>query len=322
MGSMRGISEKGFISDELFAAVLAKLQRDFTTRQLHFYNWTEPLLHPRIAALCRAAADAGFHVHLSSNLNHLKDAEAILASGIKTFRISLSGFEQATYAIGHRGGRIDKVKANMRTLAEAKRVTGSRTRVHMYFHKYRHNLHDLAAMESFARELGFEFLSDWAFLMPLEKLLAYDDGTLGADERSFADERLVPRVDDALALVQDHGGRDMPCELIEQLVLDHRGRATLCCATFDAHSNIIGDYLDMDWNQMQQRRYAHATCDRCTRAGAQALYTNVSRPAMRDALSQLAERSLHEPIARRAPIRLPVLPSPSMHPVHDLAESA
>src|SRR5204863_5847034 len=110
--------------------------------------------------------------HLSSNLNHLKNPEALLSAGAKTFRISLSGFTQPVYERGHRGGDIEKVKKNMIRLGEAHKATGSRTRIHVYFHKYRHNVHELPLMETFARDLGFKFISDWAYLMPLEKLIA------------------------------------------------------------------------------------------------------------------------------------------------------
>ena len=321
MGSMPGVNPKGFIADELFHAMLAKLQRDFVKcRQLHFYNWTEPLLHPRIVEYCRAAADAGFHVHLSSNLNHLKDAAALLTSGIKTFRISLSGFTQEVYAIGHRGGYIDKVKRNMRLLADAKRAGNSRrgARVHVYFHKYRHNLHEIAPMEAFARELGFDFLADWAFLMPLEKLLAYADGMAGETERAFADEFILPPVNQALAATQPFRARG--CELIEQLVLDHRGRALLCCATFDTKANVIGDYLELDWPEMQHRRYAHSMCGTCMSHGAHVLYTNVSDPALRAEIATLAERAISSPPAApsRDSIALPILRE--AHPA--LAKSA
>ncbi len=313
MGSMRGANPNGFIGDELFHAILGKLQRDVACRQLHFYNWTEPLLHPRIVGYCRAAADAGFHVHLSSNLNHLKDAEGILGSRIKTLRISLSGFTQATYAIGHFGGNIEKVKMNMRQLAEAQRASNSRTRIHVYFHKYRHNLEEVAPMEAFARELGFDFLANWAYLMPLEKVLAHLSGTLPATEQTFADTHFVPPPEDALRLMQISGAQQRPCELIEQLVLDHRGRAMLCCATFDHETNQIGEYLKMDWAEMQGRRYAHSMCPKCTACGAHVWFTNMSDANLREQVARLAERSLSQPIpdARRSrsgnAISLPIL---------------
>jgi MoaA/NifB/PqqE/SkfB family radical SAM enzyme len=311
MGNRRSADSKGFISDELFHAILSKLQRDFACRQLHFYNWTEPLLHPRIAGLCRAAADAGFHVHVSSNLNHLKDAQGILASGIKTFRISLSGFTQDTYRIGHRGGNIEKVKANMRTLADASRITQSRTRIHVYFHKYRHNLHEMAAIEAFARDLGFDFQADWAYLMPLEKVLEYVEATIGEDERAFVENHIVPTVDESLRLAREAGACEkggQRCELIGQLVLDHRGRAMLCCATFDTSANAIGDYLQLDWPELQRRRYAHAMCGRCMSHGAHTLFTSFAHPALREKIANAADAAISsgEP-EQSISIRLPIL---------------
>jgi MoaA/NifB/PqqE/SkfB family radical SAM enzyme len=309
MGSMRGANAKGFIADDLFAAILAKLQREFTCRQLHFYNWTEPLLHPRIAEYCRLAADAGFHVHLSSNLNHLRHEQAVLASGIKTFRISLSGFTQETYRIGHRGGDVENVKTHMRRLADAKAAAKSRTRIHVYFHKYRHNVHEEALMERFAKSLGFDFQSDWAFLMPLEKILAYVDGSLSEDERRFADERFIPPLDEALELVQREGGRDKACALIEQLVLDHRGRVMLCCGSFENAVNVIGEFLELDWPTMQAARYAHSMCGSCTAVAAHAFCTSVSDPALRAKVMTLAERSMARPPRpfERDAIALPIL---------------
>jgi MoaA/NifB/PqqE/SkfB family radical SAM enzyme len=293
MGSMRGVNPKGFTSDELFFAILDKLKREFAhCRQLHFYNWTEPLLHPRIGDYCEAASQMGFHTHLSSNLNHLPDAEGILRSGIKTLRISLSGFTQPTYAIGHAGGDIEKVKVNMQRLAAARDATRSSARIHVYFHKYRHNLHELGLMESLARDLGFDFLADWAYLMPLEKVLVHVDGTLSESERAFADAHFVPRLEDGLRLMRDSGAATRPCELIEQLVLDHRGRARLCCATFDHRANDLGDYLQLDWRALQQSRYAHDTCSACMVCGAHAWFTNMSDPTLRAQVAALAERSL------------------------------
>jgi MoaA/NifB/PqqE/SkfB family radical SAM enzyme len=308
MGSMRGSNPRGFITDELFKAILAKLKREFACRPLHFYNWTEPLLHPKIIEYCRSAAAAGFHVHLSSNLNHLPDPSGLVTCGVKTIRISLSGYSQATYRIGHRGGDIERVKANMRRLAEARQATGSRTRIHVYFHKYRHNLNEMRAMEALAEELGFGFVADWAFLMPLEKILAYAGGTLPEDERIFADRHFLPQLDRALRLVQEQGGRDRPCALIEQLVLDHLGRATLCCATYDSGSNVIDDYLSLDWAQLQQARYRHATCTQCTAIGAHTFCTSVSDPALREEMAKLASTAAAE-IATEAggPISLPIL---------------
>ncbi len=316
VGTMQGTNPKGLIDDQLFDAILAKLGRDFPRWQLHFYNWTEPLIHPSINRFCRAAADAGFHLHLSSNLNHLKDPEGLMASGMKTFRISLSGFTQEVYGIGHRGGKIEKVKENMRRLSEAKRAVGSRTRIHVYYHKYRHNLDELEPMRALAAELGFEFCADWAFLMPVEKLVQYMDGTLDDEERAFADRSIVPRVSDAIEAMLPE--RDAGCELIDQLAIDFQGNVVLCCAVYDGRRNFIGRYLDTTWADLQAAKYAHQTCVTCSKHAAHVLYTHFTKPELVQRMRELVERQLADPppIGRRGSIPLPVLNAAT------LAESA
>jgi MoaA/NifB/PqqE/SkfB family radical SAM enzyme len=299
---------KGMITDEFFHRILAKLTREFPKSQLYFYNWTEPLIHPNINAYCKAAADAGFHVHLSSNLNVLKNEHALLAAGVKTIRISLSGFTQQVYGQGHKGGKIDKVKANMRQLSDAKTATGSRTKIHVYYHKYRHNLHEMPLMEAYAKELGFEFIADWAFLMPVEQLIGYVEDTIGDDQRDFAADSIVPDPRDAIAIMQPRGSQ--PCELIDQLAIDHQGNVTLCCAVYDAKTTTIGNYLDLTWDELQRLKYGHTACDACMHYGAQVLYTHYHQPDLRKAMLDLADAQMElgaKHVRHGESIRLPVL---------------
>jgi pyruvate-formate lyase-activating enzyme len=306
VGTMSSVNPKGLIDRDLFYAILEKLRQEFPNWQLHYYNWTEPLIHPQIVEFSQAAAQAGFHLHLSSNLNYLKDPEGIMSAGAKTFRISLSGFSQSVYEISHSGGDVERVKRNMIRLSEAKKTTGSRMRTHVYYHKYAHNLHELSRMEEFARSLGFDFLADWAYLMPMEKLLAYIEGELPKSERAFADEHFVPSMHDAIAGMQPH--RDSSCELIDQLVLDFQGNVSLCCATYDKAHNFIGKYLDMSWPDLQARKYVHNACAKCMHYGIHTFYTHFSKPDLRSIIDNLATSNLMvREAGPRGPIRLPVL---------------
>ena len=286
-GATPGINEKGLITDEMFFRILDRLHGELTCRQLHFYNWAEPLIHPRIVDYCRAAANRGFHVHLSSNLNYLRDADGLIGAGIKTLRISVSGFTQAVYEVGHRGGDIERVKQNMRKLSAARERVGSRTKVHVYYHKYRHSVDEAGDMEEFARGLGFEFVSDWAFYMPLERMFTYLEGGLSEDERGFADEAICPDICSSVAMMQPHRGR--ACEAIDQLVLNWRGEVMLCCALYDERGAGIGSVLDLDWKQIQRIRYAHQCCKKCMHYGIHVLYVHYFIPQLRTAMERLAE---------------------------------
>jgi hypothetical protein len=291
--------------------ILEKLQRDTACRQLHFYNWTEPLIHPRIAEYCRAASGAGFHVHLSSNLNVLRDPDALLAAGIKTIRVSLSGFTQPVYERGHRGGRIERVKENMRRLSDARRATGSATRIHVYYHKYRYNLHEVAPIRALAKALGFDVIVTWAYLMPLENVLGCIEGELDPRDLAFADASIVPSVASAIEIAQPHRARR--CELIDQLVLDFQGNAILCCAVYDHAATTIGRYLDLDWPEIQARRYGHRVCDRCMHYGVHVLGTYFGVPELVQAMERRADEEMAAgpPAPTGVQVALPVLAAAS-----------
>ena len=116
---------------------------------------------------------SGIPCHLSSNLNQMRNIDAILAENPYGFRISLSGFTQEVYGYTHCGGNIERVKQHMIELAEAKRRQNATTNIHVLYHRYKHNLRDEAPMRAFAQRLGIGFQAVWAFMMSLEKILAY-----------------------------------------------------------------------------------------------------------------------------------------------------
>jgi hypothetical protein len=168
-------------------------------------------------------------------------------------------------------------------------------------------------MEQLAAELGFEFIADWAFLMPVEKLIGYLEGDVGPEQRDFVVEAIVPDPKDATSIMQPHGHQ--PCELIDQLVIDHRGHVTLCCAVYDAAATSIGNYLELTWGEIQRMKYGHSTCDSCMHYGAHVLYTHYHQPELRKAMLELAEKQLHDDSSqhrRRAAIGLPILNSGSL----------
>jgi len=163
----------------LLAAIIAKAKAECDVSGVGLFNWTEPILHPRLPELIRIVQSSGIRCHLSSNLNQMRNIDAILAENPYGFRISLSGFTQEVYGYTHRGGNIERVKQHMIELAEAKRRQNATTNIHVLYHRYKRNLRDEAPMREFAQRLGLGFQAVWAFMMPLEKILAYvnDDPT-------------------------------------------------------------------------------------------------------------------------------------------------
>lgn len=59
---------------------------------IYLYNWTEPLIHPKIGEFIEIINAAGMGSGISTNLNLAKNMEKALMAEPSYFRISLSGF--------------------------------------------------------------------------------------------------------------------------------------------------------------------------------------------------------------------------------------
>jgi hypothetical protein len=84
--------------------------------------------------------------------------------------------------------------------------------VQVYFHKYRHDLGELARMLGFA------------------------EGQLPERERAYVEDTFALPIGEALAAALPY--RDRKCRLYEQqIVLDLQGQIILCCGVYDYRSS-------------------------------------------------------------------------------------
>lgn len=266
----------GFMEPELLARIVRKAASECLVTGISLFNWTEPLLHPRLTELIRIVQNADIPCHLSSNLNLLPDADAIMAANPASFKISTSGFTQEVYGSFHRGGDIERVKRNMVELAEAKKRNNAITRIFVSFHRYRNNLKEEPLMRDFAAGLGFDFEPAWALMFPLEKILAYVEEEVQDFPLTEEDQQLIDRLafplKETLAAAQKH--HSQPCCLRDtQISLDFQGNVILCCGVFDAGQFTLGNYITMPLDEIQEIRQSHSMCKRCMRHGAHAFLT-------------------------------------------------
>lgn len=90
----------------------------------------EPFLHPDIFKMIRYAADNRIAVWTSTNGSYKTPedwGEQVVASGLDTLYISISGATQDNYGKYHRCGNLDNVRENVRKINAAKERTGSKT---------------------------------------------------------------------------------------------------------------------------------------------------------------------------------------------------
>jgi len=275
---------------ERFREVIGKIVRENPhARSIGLFNWGEPLLHPNLPDLVRIVKQHGLRCGLSANLNIIRNLEDVLRERPDTFRVSLSGFYQETYSRTHKSGDIEVVKSHMRVLRELLDRLRVPTVVEVLYHMYLHNMgEDFDRMKAYCGELRFDFHPVWAYLMPLEKLLAHYDDRLPEKDRELVD-LLVIRPEEAREVSMRYRKNECPLRA-HQTAINFDGSVSLCCATFDYRYRISPNFLLIDHEALQRAKDTHPGCGPCMRNAA---HMSVSYAGL-DELNALAEERFRQ----------------------------
>ncbi len=292
VGNTGNVNPTGLVDPELFARLMAKAAADYRISRVSLYNWGESLLHPKLADLVRTVKRNNLYCALSSNMNLLRNAEELFDANPDEFRISLSGFSQPIYGQAHAKGNIEKVKENMHELREARHRSGNlHTRVHIYYHKYRYNLHEVQPMRDLATSMGFDWQEGWAYYMPLEKVIDAVEGRIDADERRFIESKFALPILKSVEAASEF--KREPCRLWEeQIVLDLQGNAILCCGLYDYKPNTLGSFLELTPETLMKSKANHPTCKRCTKHGIHRYLEYQSHPKLAPLYENLVAENL------------------------------
>lgn len=293
-------SPGGSMSPELLARILEKAVRERKIDFVSLYNWTEPLLHPRIGELVRIVKSFGLVCDVSSNLNIGKHIEQLVRAAPNFLRISVSGFTNATYHKHHTGGDIETVKENMQRLAELVHEHKPGTHIEVYYLRWLGNLDEEALMQAFTESLGFSFTADWAWISPIEKvidLVVGDAAHISAKDRETV-QNLARPFHATVDMAQKHYANFGPCPYFSDfLVLDCTGGVSLCCGVYDQHLYTVGNYLDHNLEELLQMKarnpHCRMTCKQCMDLGLPAI--GLRRPdlnnlAISNVLTQYANK--------------------------------
>lgn len=279
MGNSENLNFKKSMQLDMFRQIVEKAKTE-GVRTIFLYNWTEPLVHPKIGEFIQIINAAGMMSGISTNLNLAKNMEKALLAEPGYFRISLSGFYQETYQKGHVGGDIEVVKQNMLALHEIKQRLGLKTRVDVYYHRYLDNIEEEALMREFSERLGFVFTTGYSVMMPLEKALAIveRDPSVSATDLETLTRLALPPYDDLINVMQHYPKQ--ACTLKDDwLVIDCNGNTVLCCTIFNQTEYQVGKYLDMPLEELTRRKSTQKNCvDMCDRCASKGLHIYSTYP--------------------------------------------
>lgn len=146
---------------EMFERLMEQVGPYLLTASL--WAWGEPLLHPQLKDILRAARRHDVVLLVSTNgmnLDRESVREALVEEPPTYLIVAIDGLEDATNSRFRVGARLEPILRGVRRLAAMKREQGAALPVlHMRFIVMRHNEHELPRVESFARENDFELLT-------------------------------------------------------------------------------------------------------------------------------------------------------------------
>ena len=147
----------GFMDLPRFRSIIDQLSPHLAYLTLYFQG--EPLLNPRFVDFIAYARLKRIYVTSSTNGHFLdkNNAEALIRSGLDRLIISVDGTDQESYESYRSGGSLKKVTEGIKTLADARNSTGSKTPlIIIQFLVLRSNEHQLKEI----RKRGIEWGGD------------------------------------------------------------------------------------------------------------------------------------------------------------------
>lgn len=266
------VNERGVMSPDTLERILKKATSECTVTNVGLFNWTEPMLHPRLDEMVRVVKKYGLPCAVSTNLNINKPDRyrKLLESGLNVLRVSLSGFSQEKYGLTHMGGSIEDVRSNLEELLRIRDEIKSPTRVAIAFQRYLSNMSEEGDIKAYCESLGVVFQPIYALMLPLEKVLAYC-GEISFAPLSKDDQKIIANLAlplrEALASAANAG---MPeCKLLEQqMTLNWKGDVLQCCAVYNEREYTVVNYMELCLADIQILRKKSAVCPTCVRYGA------------------------------------------------------
>jgi len=283
--------QTGIMDPSLMERILDKIAVENPKAIVFCYGNSEPFLHPKLAECIASIKRRGLNAQFSTNLNFVRRLDDVLEAKPDMIIISLSGFTQEVYVKGHAGGNIEKVKANLRLIAEAngrliqKQGGGPGVDIQINYHIYNDNQHEVALMREFCKNLGLGFFTSYARAISMENAIQYcrkhdADATQFEIQDGKPDyNAMLPPVsktyEDAMdrLVIPPTKSRDMYAHLGAGPVcpigwmfqfIRHDGKTEMCACVADRRL-VLSDYLTSSQEERIAERHNHPVCQQCSR---------------------------------------------------------
>lgn len=282
------VYQPGIMDMDLMERILDKIKTENPNAVVCCYVNSEPFLHPHLPECVASIKRRGFRCEIATNLNYMSNLDQVLAAKPDILTVSVSGWSQDVYERAHKGGNIEKVKANLKELAEANVRGNHQIFMGVSYHMYKDNLgEEMAQMKAYAESLGFLFMLSWGRVITMENAVQacrYFDEVAGIKVEPY---QLAKNGMDLNAMLPPpkpefiKGFERIQFDptkarklyepwpiskvcLVSEVFTEIRwdGRVQLCAWTDDMRLT-LGNYLEMTQQQIAEARFGHPLCKEC-----------------------------------------------------------
>ncbi len=260
-----------------------------------FWDWGEPLLHPRLAEMIEYAGQSHIKTVISTNgnaANSPQRIERLVSSGPSTIIVCVDGADQETYQTYRKGGQLAKVLQTIRRLAEAKERLGvSHPLIEFRSLATKHSEFQLPELLKLAQESGADLFS-------VKTLRPYNYRGIHVDDMLVPEQETLSRYSYA-------GGRRERLSR-KDIILDNQLN---CAKPFYAPTlNSDGTLAFCSYAQSETEFFgglAESTFDKVWKnAGSRALRSNFQQSGGTSSCKECFFRIKHKPtIIHQVPLR-------------------
>jgi MoaA/NifB/PqqE/SkfB family radical SAM enzyme len=249
-----------------------------------FTGWGEPLLHPRIFEMIRAAKTRGCLTSMTSNGTALneRNSASLLDSGLDRLAVSVDGVRPETYNAIRVGSSFERIQVNISRLSRMIRQKGSRMELAIAYTLQECNADELDLVVPWMAVVGSRVLhlkhlnavsnaGDWdrSFLRYKLHPLKANDGRLERVEAAI--DRVMTRAPRAGIKVMMHSeypltpqmrGRHCLATPLQSVYFSYDGKISPCChfghhvsrffngELFPSSSLVLGDIKTQDLDEV------------------------------------------------------------------------
>lgn len=234
----------GMLNQTLHREIIDQLYRELVFLLLYFQG--EPYLNPGFLDMAAYARDKGIYAATSTNGHYLTEEKCRLTieSRLSEVIISIDGTTQETYQAYRVGGNLEKVKAGVRNLVEARKAAGTvYPFIMIQFLVVKPNEHQIADIQQMGRDLGVDKV-----VFKTAQIYDYEDGS-----------ELIPTLDRYSRYKKDSNGKysikntlDNQCwKLWHGAEITWDGKVLPCCFDKDAQHE-MGNLQNQSFREIWQ----------------------------------------------------------------------